>query len=158
MEYKLASLSKRFGALIIDAIIISILAKLLFFPFGFNFNPWEHSQFQFWDFAEFTGFTGIIAFIYYVIMESSTRNATFGKQAMHLKVYDENGNGLNLSKSIVRSLVKVVCGNAFLIGYLFAAFTKDKQALHDLVASTVVVEDAPVASVVNSEQRIVDNE
>jgi uncharacterized RDD family membrane protein YckC len=143
MEYKLASLSKRFAALVIDGIIISIIAKLAFFPFGFSFNWWE-GGFNFWHFASFSGMTAIIGFLYYAVMESSTRNATFGKQAMHLKVYDEDGNGLNLSKSIVRNLVKVICGNTFIIGYLVAAFTKDKQALHDLVASTVVVEDVPV--------------
>ena len=144
MEYKLASLSKRFVALFIDATIVSALTKLAFFPFGFSFNLFSDG-FNFWNVAEFSGMTAFIGLIYFVIMESSTRNATFGKQIMHLKVYDEDGNGLNLSKAIIRNLVKVVCGNIFIIGYIVAAFTKDKQAVHDLVASTVVVEDAPVA-------------
>jgi len=145
MEYKLSSLSKRFGALIIDGIIISIIAKLCSFPFGFSFTPWNDfgSGFHFWQFAEYSTWTGFIGFLYYSIMESSTRSATFGKQAMHIKVFDEDGNNLNLAKAMVRNLIKVICGSTFIFGFIVASFTKNKQALHDLLAGTVVVEEAP---------------
>ena len=145
MEYKLSSLSKRFGALLIDGIIISIIAKLLSFPFGFSFTPWNDfgSGFHFWNFAEYSTWTGIIGLLYYSVMESSNRGATFGKQALHIRVFDEDGQNLNLSKALMRNIVKVICGSTFLIGFIVAAFTKNKQALHDIFAGTVVVEDAP---------------
>lgn len=145
MEYKLASLSKRFGALLIDGIIIHALAKLLTFPFGFSFNPWNSFGNDFWAFAEYSGWAGLVGLVYYVFMEASTKSATFGKQAMHIKVLDEEGNNLTLAKSLIRNIVKVVCGNTFIIGFFFALFTKNKQALHDVIGTTLVVEDVPVA-------------
>lgn len=59
---------------------------------------------------------------------------------MNLKVFDEDGNRLTAGKAIVRNTVKIICGNYFLIGFLVAFFTKNRQALHDILARTVVVE------------------
>ena len=89
---------------------------------------------------------GVIALVYYVFMESSSRSATIGKQVMQIKVLDENGDNLTLSKSIIRNFVKVLCGNIFMLGFFFALFTKNKQALHDILGTTLVVEDRPVAA------------
>ncbi len=144
MEYKLASLTNRFIALVIDGIIIHILAKFLSFPFGFAFNPWGIFNGSIWNFAEYSGITGTVALLYYLFTESSSRSATIGKQLMHIKVLDEKGENLTLSKALIRNLVKVVCGNIFVLGFFFAIFTKDKQTLHDILGTTLVVEDNPV--------------
>ncbi|HRN33139.1 MAG TPA: RDD family protein [Saprospiraceae bacterium] len=146
MEYKLASFTNRFAALIIDGILIHVAAKFLTFPFGFGFNPWNVFNGNFLDFAEYSGYVGVVALVYYVFMESSSRSATIGKQVMHIKVLDENGDNLTLSKSIIRNFVKVLCGNIFMLGFFFALFTKNKQALHDILGTTLVVEDRPVAA------------
>lgn len=141
--YQNASLFKRFIALIIDGMIISIIAKVITFPFGWTFNPFHIFDNDIWYYVRFSGWTGFIGLIYYVYLESSWRSATFGKQAMHIVVLDEDRNRLTLAKSLLRNLTKVICGNIFILGYFFAFFNKEKQALHDLIGTTIVVDDQP---------------
>ena len=70
MEYKLASFTNGFAALIIDGILIHVAAKFLTFPFGFGFNPWNVFNGNFLDFAEYSGYVGVIALVYYGIFLS----------------------------------------------------------------------------------------
>ncbi|MBV6645719.1 MAG: RDD family protein [Cyclobacteriaceae bacterium] len=81
----------------------------------------------------------IIQILYGTIMESSKYQATLGKMALGLKVTDINGNRLDFIKSLLRQIGKIISGMLLLIGYIIAAFTEKKQALHDYIASTVVV-------------------
>jgi len=136
MEYKLASIFKRFIALVIDGIILSIAVRILSFPFNF---PSYDSGFAF--IRHYGGIFFFVALAYYAFFESSDMQATLGKKVMNLKVFDEAGNKLTAGKAIVRNFVKIISGNYFIIGFIVALFTKNKQALHDIVASTVVVED-----------------
>jgi len=141
MNYRPASIFKRFVALLIDGMIIHVIAKLFAFPLGFNFHPFGIFSYDWWGFVEYSGWTGLIGVLYYIFLESSTKSATLGKQIMRLTVLDEEGNTLTLGKSIIRNVTKVLCGNIFVIGYFFAFFTKDRQALHDLLGTTIVVEN-----------------
>ncbi len=144
MKYRPASIFKRFVALLIDGMIIHVVAKLFAFPLGFTFDPLGIFNHGWWGFAEYSGWTGLIGVLYYIFLESSSKSATFGKQAMGLIVLDEQGNNVTLGKSIIRNVTKVLCGNIFVIGYFFAFFTKDRQALHDLLGTTLVVENQQV--------------
>ena len=42
-------------------------------------------------------------------------------------------------QALGRSLAKILSALTLFIGYIMAAFTKRKQALHDKIASTLVV-------------------
>lgn len=77
--------------------------------------------------------------LYFSFMESSKYQATIGKMVLGLKVTDINGNKLDFTKALVRNLSKIISGMILLIGYLMAAFTEKKQALHDMIAGTLVV-------------------
>jgi uncharacterized RDD family membrane protein YckC len=81
----------------------------------------------------------IIQTLYYSLMESSNYQASLGKMVLGLKVTDTNGNKLDFSKALVRNLCKIISSMILLIGYLMAAFTEKKQALHDMIANTLVV-------------------
>lgn len=76
---------------------------------------------------------------YYAYFESSYRQATPGKRILKLKVVDINGAELGLFTALLRNFGKVVSQALFLIGYVMAAFTPKKQALHDIFARTLVV-------------------
>jgi uncharacterized RDD family membrane protein YckC len=80
-----------------------------------------------------------IQIIYYTVMESSKSQATVGKLALGLKVTDAEGNKLDFTKALIRNLCKIISNVTFLIGYIMAGFTEKKQALHDIIASTLVV-------------------
>jgi uncharacterized RDD family membrane protein YckC len=76
---------------------------------------------------------------YYGLMESSEKQATLGKMAMGLKVTDMEGNRITLVKALIRYFGKMLSGIILFIGYLMAAFTEKKQALHDIIAGTLVL-------------------
>jgi uncharacterized RDD family membrane protein YckC len=77
--------------------------------------------------------------LYYAFMESSKYQASVGKIVLGLKVIDMNGERLDFTKALVRNLCKIISSMILFIGYLMAAFTEKKQALHDMIASTLVV-------------------
>jgi uncharacterized RDD family membrane protein YckC len=77
--------------------------------------------------------------LYFAVMESSERQATFGKQIMGLKVTDINGQRLTFARASGRFFAKIISGMTLGIGFIIAAFTEKKQALHDMIAGTLVV-------------------
>lgn len=82
----------------------------------------------------------IVLFVaYYAGMESSEKQATFGKQIMGLKVTDLRGRRISFGKATGRFFCKILSGIILAIGFIMAAFTEKKQALHDMLAGTLVM-------------------
>lgn len=80
-----------------------------------------------------------IGWMYFAFMESSTTQATLGKMAVGLKVCDLDGRRITFGRATGRFFGKIISGFTCLIGYIMAAFTERKQALHDMIAGTLVV-------------------
>jgi len=80
--------------------------------------------------------------LYWALMHASKRQATFGKALLGMKVTDTDGERLTPLRSLARELAKIVSSIPMMIGFLLAAFTGRKQALHDMMASTVVVRES----------------
>lgn len=80
---------------------------------------------------------------YFALMQSSARQATIGKALCGLKVTDAGGERISLPRALAREVAKIISTLTLLIGYVIAAFTTRKQALHDFVASTTVVRAEP---------------
>lgn len=76
--------------------------------------------------------------IYEAGMESSSKQATLGKMALGLKVTDEYGNRISFARASGRYFSKILSRMILFIGYIMAGFTARKQALHDMIAGTVV--------------------
>jgi uncharacterized RDD family membrane protein YckC len=72
-------------------------------------------------------------------MESSSYQGTIGKKILGIKVIDMNGNRISFVKATVRYFSKLLSALIIGIGFLMAGFTNKKQALHDLIAETLVV-------------------
>ncbi|PWK77569.1 putative RDD family membrane protein YckC [Mucilaginibacter oryzae] len=87
------------------------------------------------------GFTPVGKFIYQVVMESSDKQATIGKQVLKIKVVDMDGNRISVGKAIGRNLAKTFSVLTFFVGYLIAFFNKQQQCLHDMIAGTLVIKD-----------------
>jgi uncharacterized RDD family membrane protein YckC len=81
----------------------------------------------------------VVALLYFAFMESSSKQASLGKMAMGIKVTDLEGNRVSFGKAFLRNIGKIVSQVILYIGYFMAAFTEKKQALHDMMASTLVV-------------------
>jgi uncharacterized RDD family membrane protein YckC len=81
-----------------------------------------------------------INWLYYSLMESSAHQATLGKMALGLRVTDMNGQRLSFAHATGRFFAKVLDRMIPLyIGFIMAGFTQKKQALHDMIAATLVV-------------------
>jgi uncharacterized RDD family membrane protein YckC len=81
----------------------------------------------------------VVGWSYEAGMESSVKQATLGKMAMGLKVTDEQGNRISFARATGRHFAKIISGMILLIGYIMAGFTARKQALHDMIAGTLVI-------------------
>ncbi|HCA79225.1 MAG TPA: RDD family protein [Bacteroidetes bacterium] len=81
----------------------------------------------------------VLQWLYYALMESSNKQATLGKLALGIIVTDMDGKRLTFGRATGRYFGKILSSLILNIGFLMAAFTEKKQALHDLIASCVVV-------------------
>jgi uncharacterized RDD family membrane protein YckC len=85
----------------------------------------------------------VFAILYWALMHSSKRQATIGKSLCGLKVGGPNGERISVGRALGREAAKIISSLTMLIGFIIAAFTRNKQALHDFVASTYVVREGP---------------
>jgi uncharacterized RDD family membrane protein YckC len=109
-------------------------------PDQINANVGQFISAIFGFYALVFGVSILISWLYYAMMESSERQATLGKMALSLKVTDMNGQRLSFGHATGRYFAKLITGLIpFGIGYVLAGFTERKQALHDFIASTLVV-------------------
>ena len=83
----------------------------------------------------------VVKLIYHVVMESSTKQATYGKQLLHIRVTDMDGYRITLGHALGRNFAKIFSVLSIGVGYLYSFFNKKQQCLHDIIAETLVVKD-----------------
>jgi uncharacterized RDD family membrane protein YckC len=81
-----------------------------------------------------------VSWSYYAGMESSPLRATLGKLAVGIHVIADDGHRLSFAKATGRFFGKIISLMIVGIGFFMAAWTTRKQALHDIMAGTLVVE------------------
>jgi uncharacterized RDD family membrane protein YckC len=84
-------------------------------------------------------------YLYFAFMESSHYQGTIGKIAIGIKVTDLEGGRVSFGKALGRTLAKIISSLILFIGYFMAGFTARKQALHDIIASTLVIRRKPAS-------------
>lgn len=84
----------------------------------------------------------VIAWLYFAGQESSRYRGTFGKRICGLSVVDAQGARITFARASVRFFSKFLSAAIMLIGFIMAAFTERHQALHDMIAETLVVKKA----------------
>ena len=156
MNTNYAGFWQRFLALVIDSILIGVIRSILVIPIlaaaGLSFageiqdletaNSSDIIAMAAAFFAAAMATAAIssaISILYFSFMESSKYQASVGKLALGLIVIDMEGNRIDLGKALLRNFGKLVSGAILLIGYIMAGFTDKKQALHDMIASTLVL-------------------
>jgi uncharacterized RDD family membrane protein YckC len=81
----------------------------------------------------------IVGWLYFALLESSPWQATVGKKLLGLRVIDLNGNRISFGKASGRYFGKILSTLILFIGFIMVAFSDKKQALHDVLAGTLVV-------------------
>jgi uncharacterized RDD family membrane protein YckC len=83
-----------------------------------------------------------VTWLYHAWMESSEWQATVGKKALGLVVTDMAGQRVSFGRATGRHFAKIVTNLVSFgigLGYIMAGFTAKKQALHDMIASCLVL-------------------
>lgn len=122
-----ASFLRRAAAGIIDGLLIGNIGKFVGTMF---FSPED---------LKLVGFSATLGWLYFALMESSKQQGTIGKIFMKIKVTDLNGNKVNFLKASIRHFSKLLSAIILGIGYLMVLWTDRRQALHDIIAKTLVV-------------------
>jgi uncharacterized RDD family membrane protein YckC len=88
-------------------------------------------------------FLGIPAcWLYFALQESGSAQATLGKRMLGLRVTDMAGQRIGFGRASGRFFAKIISAFTFYIGFIMAGFTDRKQALHDMIAGTLVVRNS----------------
>lgn len=147
---------QRFAAYFIDGLITGAAMMVLFIPLALLTGATAHlgtlgrQRGDEMDpaaaaaiFTLFFGFLAVailISWLYHAYLESGEKQATWGKSAMGLYVTDVAGQRISFGRASGRFFAKIITGMIPLaIGWIMAAFTERRQALHDMIATTVVL-------------------
>jgi uncharacterized RDD family membrane protein YckC len=140
---------KRFAAYLIDTCLLALVSLVLVvFPvllLGIGSASEELDDPSMGLIAVLLGMYLLVAaglfllqWLYFALMES-TRGATFGKMALGIRVTDMHGRLPSFGRASGRYFAKIISSLTFGIGYIIAGFSQQKQALHDIIAGCLVV-------------------
>lgn len=135
---------------IIDVIILMILLGIIAYIVGLIspgfVMPQPHhmitggNSIDFYTAAPGTQLINIvIGLLYYAILESSTWQASVGMKVCGLKITDDNYQRITFWRALGREIAAYLSAIILFIGYFMIGWTKRKQGLHDMIASTYVV-------------------
>jgi len=135
-----ADFGQRFGAWLIDAIIFFVILGVLASTFHGR-GVW---------------IAVIAQGLYFTILNSSKYQGTLGKQALGLIVTDVEGRRIGFGRATARFFAELFITNplawmSFGATYWMAGFTEKTQALHDMIAGTLVLDKKRAAITTSTE-------
>ena len=141
---------KRFAAYFIDYFAVTAMTYALMIPLaimaGVGLGASASSDDPFASGAGIAFIGGIylvaitIPLLYFAWMHSSKHQATLGKMAIGIKVTRSDGGRISFWRAFGRLFATFLSSMILMIGYIMAGFTERKQALHDMVCDTLVVD------------------
>lgn len=136
---------RRAAAIFIDLILIQLIGFIINLVYGYicgveirTASPRQVEEIltRLNRFSIITGW-GIL-FFYFALFESSVLQATPGKLLLKMKVYGRNGR-ISFLRACARTLAKFLSAVPLGMGFIMAAFSRKKQALHDFITNTQVL-------------------
>lgn len=76
--------------------------------------------------------------LYYALLESSSKQATVGAMALGFFVTDLEGKRISFARATVRCFGMILSAVTFGMGFLMCLFTEKKQCLHDMIAGCLM--------------------
>jgi uncharacterized RDD family membrane protein YckC len=145
----------RFVAFLIDGFVTGILFVALLIPLfiltgagaaisrissGEDISDETGAFLAFGFIFGFLGITVGVRWLYYAFSESSSWQGTLGKKMLNLTVTDISGEPISFARASGRYFSRFITSLIPLaIGYILAGFTEKKQAIHDMIASCLVL-------------------
>ncbi len=132
---------RRFGAALIDGIIINIISIAIYYISVLIGLSVAEDEDWGWTVGFWAGLilALVLSWIYYAAMESSSKQATLGKMSVGIIVTNLEGQRISFLKATGRYLGKIVSAVVLYIGFIMIGFTEKKQGLHDMMAQCLVV-------------------
>lgn len=130
-----ARFGSRFVAIIIDNLVLFPINFAVTIALLVATKASEDSIAIVWNFSGI-----LISFLYFSVMESSPKRATLGKMTLGLVVVDYKGKRLSFDKAASRFVGRFISALILGIGFLMPLWTKRRQCLHDIIASTLVIQ------------------
>lgn len=150
LDLRLATIGKRWLAIVIDGFIVAILTVLLLFAGG-ALAPLDAAMASadaavlsdaFANFQSNTLTVNLlVSAVYNVALMVAFNGQTLGKMMLRLRVVKKKGGRITILDALLRNVFGYMISQIFLLGYLWALFDAEKQTWHDKMAGTVVVEE-----------------
>ena len=118
---------RRVAACIVDALVL--LIPLIGIHFALGAHP---------NIASLLNI--VLGLVYYAGLHSSHMQATVGKRAFGIKVTDLEGKRIGIGRAIGRYFATWLSMIILFIGFVMAGLTPRRQALHDMICKTLVVD------------------
>jgi len=133
----------RVGAYIIDYLILlvpgMIINASLQFALGLNRQAGPPDPAQLASIGMISLIPLVLNWLYYALMESSSKQATVGKMACGLMVIDERGQRISFGRATGRYFAKILSFMVCFIGVIMVGVDERKRGWHDQLAKTFVV-------------------
>lgn len=134
---------RRALAILLDVLLLQVVVVIVSFPIGLAFGYYLTGYISP---SELEGLLTLVSvalaltlqWLYFALMESSAKQATLGKMALGIRVTTLDGSRMSLGRASGRYFAKYL-SILSIIGFYLAGWTKRKQALHDIIAGTLVV-------------------
>lgn len=153
-KYPYIGFWRRLCAFVVDIIIASIPAAFICAPFLYN-QVKSMTQLSEDDpaiaglaflviliYIFWIGLNLVCFWLYFALLESGERQATFGKRLLGIKVIGKEGNRISFALATGRFFAKAISYATLYIGFIMAGLTNRKRALHDYIVQTYVVEQS----------------
>jgi uncharacterized RDD family membrane protein YckC len=132
-------------------LIAWLIDQFIFFLAGLAIRAISMLQFNsgadmsFWNISSMSDFWSLyvigfmIGWFYYAILESMPTQGTIGKIVMKLRVTNMKEEPVTFARASARYFARYITTATIGIGYIIIAFTKKKQALHDMISGCLVM-------------------
>jgi uncharacterized RDD family membrane protein YckC len=133
-----ADFVNRLAAFLIDGLALSVASYMIGLIYSSMFWRLAFSVPELFTLFSYLLTLGI-SWAYFAFFESSELQATPGKILLKIKVVNEYDGRITLSTATARFFAKILSGLILIIGYLMVLWTPRRQALHDQLAKTLVI-------------------
>jgi uncharacterized RDD family membrane protein YckC len=127
-----ADFSSRVLAFLLDALLLMfIIGVIEFYTVSSNEQAWLFKGERLLHF--------LLGWLYFAGAESSSRQATIGKQLLDLRVADMQGERISFRCATLRYVIKPISIFVFIIRFLTGSPLTYSQLFHDKIAKTKVM-------------------
>ncbi|MFC0187608.1 RDD family protein [Fictibacillus aquaticus] len=128
----------RFGAALLDGILIGIPLSFLFFLIT---GDWPSGNSDEW-------WINTVSMLYAIILPVKWHGYVVGKRIVGVRVVKTDGSNVTIGTMLLRVIVGalvygITLGIGFIVSAIMVGARKDKRSLHDLIAGTYVTCSPP---------------